>query len=273
MAEYKEFNFVIDQPDATRDIFIALLSQAGFEGFVETPEGFLAYTNKDLPPEQILESLNLDFHYSTKIVPEQNWNQTWEQQIKPLIINDKIYIKTSFHPQKKYPYVITIDPKMSFGTGHHETTYLMINIMLTMDFNNKSVIDMGAGTGVLAILAKMLGANALYAIDYDKWAYENMLENFDKNQTRNIKAIHGDAGSLKNLPEVDIFLANINRNILLNDLPAYVKNIKTGGHLVLSGFYWQDVPLLKAAANQNGMMFESQMTKNNWTALKFKKIN
>ena len=270
MPDYKEFKFVLEQPDATREILIALLSQAGFEGFVETDEGFLAYTNQDLLPEQILTSLDIPYQYTTKTVVAQNWNKTWEQQIKPLIIDNQIYIKTSFHPEKHYPYIITIDPKMSFGTGHHETTYLMIRQMLNMDFTGKSVVDMGAGTGVLSILAEMLGATEIYAIDNDKWAYENMLENFEKNNTSQIKAFHGDAQILTQLPPVDIFLANINRNILLNDLAAYNQRLKPDGQLVLSGFYTEDMPLLVEAAEQNGMVFEGQMQKNNWVSLKFK---
>jgi len=269
MSDYKEFKFALEQPDEHREILIALLSQAGFEGFVETDDGFLAYTDQDLLPEQILVSLNIPYQYTTKTVVEQNWNKTWEQQIKPLIIDEQIYIKTSFHPEKSFPYVITIDPKMSFGTGHHETTYLMIRQMLNIDFSGKSVIDMGAGTGVLSILAEMLGATEIYAIDIDKWAYENMLENFEKNNTTKIKAFHGDAQTLKQLSTVDIFLANINRNILLNDLEAYAKRLKPNGQLVLSGFYTEDIPLLTAAAKQNGMVFESKMQKNNWTSLKF----
>ena len=270
MSDYKEFKFVLGQPNMDREILIALLSQAGFEGFVETNEGFLAYTNQDLMPEQILEYIDIPYQYTTKEIVEQNWNKTWEQQIKPLIIDEQIYIKTSFHPEKNYPYIITIDPKMSFGTGHHETTYLMIRQMLNMDFTGKSVIDMGAGTGVLSILSEMFGATEIYAIDNDKWAYENMLENFEKNHTSQIKAFHGDAQMLPQLPAVDVFLSNINRNILLNDLAAYAGRIKPGGQLVLSGFYTEDMPLLTAAAEQNGMMFESKMQKNNWTSLKFK---
>ena len=269
MPDYKEFKFVLELPDEHREILIALLSQAGFEGFVETHDGFLSYTDQDLLPELILVSLNIPYQYTTKTVVEQNWNKTWEQQIKPLIIDDQIYIKTSFHPEKNYPYIITIDPKMSFGTGHHETTYLMIRQMLNMNFKDKSVIDMGAGTGVLSILAEMLGATEIYAIDNDKWAYENMLENFEKNHTEQIKAFHGDVQILTQLPTVDIFLANINRNILLNDLAAYAERLKPNGQLVLSGFYTEDIPLLVEAAEQNGMVFESQMQKNNWTSLKF----
>ena len=269
MADYKEFNFHLEHPESNRDIFIALLSQAGFEGFVETTDGFLAYTSQALKPKSILQAVTVSYHYEEKTVQEENWNKSWEAQIKPLIIADQIYIKTSFHPEKDYPFVITIDPKMSFGTGHHETTYLMIRHMMAMDFKNKSVIDMGAGTGVLSILSEHLGGPEIYAVDNDRWAYENMLENFENNQRHRIKAYYGAVDILKQLPAVDIFLANINRNILTRDIPAYVQNIKLGGDLVLSGFYTEDIPLIREVADDCGMVFESQMVKNNWTGLRF----
>ncbi len=268
MKTYKEYHFVLNDTENQRDIFIALLSQAGFEGFVETDKGFLAYTDSDIPPEAVLNHLNFNYEVSVKDVVEENWNKTWEQQIKPLIIDNQVYIKTSFHPDKDLPVVITIDPKMSFGTGHHETTYLMIKQMLSMDLLQKDVIDMGAGTGVLAILAKKMGANRIFAIDNDPWAYDNMLENFNKNKADGIKAYHGDAQTLSDLPQVDLFLANINRNILLNDLQFYVPKIKTSGVLLLSGFYEPDVPLLKSEALKHGMVFESKQVKNDWTGLK-----
>ncbi len=270
MLDYKEFDFKLEQPER-RDIFIALLSQAGFEGFVETPEGFSAYTGEDLLPDEILKPVDIPYSYTIKKIKNQNWNETWEKQIKPLIIDDKIYIKTSFHPVKNYPFVITIDPKMSFGTGHHETTYLMIKQMLTIDLKDKSVIDMGAGTGVLSILAGLSGAKEIYAIDIDEWAYNNMLENFEKNRVKSVKAFYGDVKKLKELPQVDVFLANINRNVLLQDIPHYSKRINPGGLLLISGFYESDVSLLETVARQNGMKFVSKMVKNDWTSLKFVK--
>lgn len=271
MSEYKEFNFKLEQP-GMRDIFIALLSEAGFKGFVETPEGFLAYASENIRPDEILAGVLIPYKFSVREVKNENWNKSWEQHIKPLIIDEQIYIRTSFHPQKEYPYVVTIDPKMSFGTGHHETTYLMIKQMMSMDFKNRSVIDMGAGTGVLSILSEYFGATEIYAIDIDEWAYENMLENFEKNNTKNIQTFFGGAEILEDLPTVDIFLANINRNILLEDMKAYTLHIKQGGHLIISGFYEEDVPLLDDAAKQNGMMFVNKIVKNNWTSLKFVKL-
>jgi len=271
MSQYKEYQFILQSPENQREIFIALLAQAGFEGFVETGQGFLAYTDTTIHPDEVLKDLNWPYQLEEKNIKEENWNRSWEQQIKPLIIDNRIYIKTSFHPDKKLPIVITIDPKMSFGTGHHETTYLMIKQMLEIDLHAKDVIDMGAGTGVLSILAKKMHANNVTAIDNDKWAYENMIENFEKNKTGMIKAIHGDAKVLSDLPVADVFLANINRNILLQDMHQYISKIKSGGLLILSGFYQQDVPLLEEEALKYGMIFESKRVKNDWTSLTFRK--
>jgi len=271
MSDYKVYNFKLQNPDNERDIFIALLSQAGFEGFVETPQGFSAYSNLAIQPDEVLKNLDISYELTQDTVIEENWNKTWEQQIKPLVIDDKIYIKTSFHPPKNYPLIITIDPKMSFGTGHHETTFLMIKQILELDLKDKSIIDMGAGTGVLSILAKKSGAGNIYAVDIDKWAYENMLENFEQNKTIDIQSFKGSVEVLPDLPQVDIFLANINLNILMEGLAHYVKKIKSGGILILSGFYDQDIPLLLSEAEKYGMVFESKKTKNNWASLKLLK--
>ncbi len=268
---YKEYKFIIEQVEVFRDIFIAELAQIGFEGFVENENGFSAFTNQELNFSEILDKYNIDYQYTTKIVIEENWNKTWEKQIKPLVIDDKIYIKTSFHPDKNLPMQITIDPKMSFGTGHHETTYLMIKQMFEIDFADKSVLDMGAGTGVLSIIAHKYGAKSVFAVDIDKWSYENMIENFEKNDTTDIKSYLGDASILSSFDTFDIVLANINRNILLNDIQYYTQKLRSGGILVLSGFYTQGIPIVSAEAQKYGMVFEKQFEKNNWVSLKFTK--
>jgi len=269
---YKEYNFVIEQPEIYRDIFIAELSATGFEGFVETPDGFLAYTDAEVSPDEVLSGYQVQYTYTTREVPEENWNAAWEKQIKPLVIDDKIYIKTSFHPEKDYPLIVRIDPKMSFGTGHHETTWLMIKHLLEMQLKDKALLDMGAGTGVLAIIAAHYGARPVYAVDNDKWAYNNMLENFEKNGTTEIKSFLGDAAILSELPDFDIVLANINRNILLADMKKYIEKLNKDGYLVLSGFYKEDAEMIKEEARKNGMIFEKEMSKNNWTSLRLKKI-
>lgn len=272
MKYYKAYNFELSNASSLRDLFIALLSQAGFEGFVETENGFLAYTNQEIDVAEALSLFEGQYTFSTEEVVEENWNQSWEKQIKPLVIDDQIYIKTSFHPEKDMPTVITIDPKMSFGTGHHETTYLMIKQMMQMNFEGKSVLDMGAGTGVLSILAKKMGADSVYAVDNDKWAYENMLENFEKNDAKDVQSFLGDASILEGFPVFDFVLANINRNILLADIQYYTKKIKSGAILVLSGFYREDIPLIVDETKKYGMVFEREMEKNNWMSVRFKKI-
>ena len=268
---YTEYQFTIEKPEIYRDIFIAELSAIGFEGFVETGEGFLAYTDLELSPDEVLSKYPVKYSFETRDVPEENWNASWEKEIKPLVIDDKIYIKTSFHPPQDYPLTVHIDPKMSFGTGHHETTWLMIKQLLQMNLKGKAVLDMGAGTGVLAIIAWHYGASPVYAVDNDKWAYDNMIDNFYKNHV-SVHSYLDDARVLSYLPSFDIILANINRNILLADMENYVRKLNQGGVLVLSGFYTQDAGMIKAEAQKNGMIFEEEMEKNNWMSIRFKKI-
>ena len=268
---YKEFDFILENPQIFRDIFIAELSGEGFEGFVETPSGFKAYTEKNISPEFLKNKYPENFSYEVKEILPQNWNKKWEENISPLIIDDKVYIYTSFHEKKDFPYSVIIDPKMSFGTGHHETTRLMIENMLETDFKNKRVLDMGAGTGILSILAKQLGAKEITAVDIDEWAYENMLENFALNKIKNIKALLGGKEVLNAAGKFDIILANINLNILQDGMKAYAKALKPGGEMILSGFLEKDMENLINQAAGFGMHFEGVKEKNRWRSLKFKK--
>ncbi len=266
---YTEYIFKLENPDIYSEIFMAELAELGFEAFEERPDGFSAFTNKAIDFEKHLEKYHQKYSFTSRQIPEENWNKTWEKHIQPLEIDDKIYIKTSFHPDKNFQIVVQIDPKMSFGTGHHETTYLMIKQLLKMDLKHKSILDMGAGTGVLSIIANRLGASPIYAVDNDKWAYENMLENFEKNGVSEIKSFLGDAGILKDFPKFDVVLANINRNILLRDINQYINKLHKNGVLIMSGFYTEDIPIIVAEANRCGMVFEGQMQKNNWVSLFF----
>ncbi len=269
---YNEYHFKLEKTEIFRDIFIAELSTLGFEGFVEDEKGFFAYTNKEIYFENHLDKYPVKYSFSMRIVQPENWNKTWEKQIKPLIIEENIYIKTSFHPNKNYKYTITIDPKMSFGTGHHETTFLMIKQMIEMNFKEKNVLDMGAGTGVLSILAEQFGAKNIEAVDIDEWAYENMIENFNKNNAKKCTAHLGGAEVIKDFNNFDIILANINLNILQQDLEDYINKLKIGGFLVLSGFLKNDIEILKKQGENFGMIFEILLHKNKWQSIKFKKV-
>ncbi len=268
---YKEFTFELENPEIFRDIFIAELTSLGFEGFTETPKGLIAYTHNPVDIDYLKEKYPIKFSYTIKEILPQNWNKKWEEQISPLNIEDKVYIRTSFHPIKNYPYTITIDPKMSFGTGHHETTYLMIKQMLKKDFKDKRVLDMGAGTGVLSILAEQMGAKEVIAVDIDEWSYENMQENFNINHTKNIIPFLSGAEVLEKEKNFDMILANINLNILQENIPAYIHSLKKGGDLILSGFLEKDIKTLTEQSRIFGMHFEGVMKKGAWISLSFKK--
>ncbi len=271
MTNYIEYRFEINPVDAFREILMAELSYCGFEGFVETETGFLAYANQEPDFEDVFKKYDVKVKLSKKNLKEENWNASWEKHIKELIIDDYIYIRTSFHPEREYPVSITIDPKMSFGTGHHETTYLMIKQMMRLNLKHKNILDMGAGTGVLAILAERFGATEIIAIDNDKWSYENMIENFEKNNCSRVRAFFGNAETLSDFKQFDVILANINRNILLDDMKHYIEHLKPKGILVMSGFYSKDIPLIKTSAENLGMKFEDHLEKNNWISVKFTK--
>jgi ribosomal protein L11 methyltransferase len=210
--------------------------------------------------------------FATEVVPVQNWNEEWEKNyFQPIILGNECVIRSSFHtgtPEVKYE--ILIDPKMSFGTGHHETTSLMLNELLKVDVAGKSFLDMGCGTAVLAILARMKGAMPVTAIDIDEWAYTNSLENISLNSVSEIKVLLGGA-ELLGSETFDIIQANINRNILLNDIQHYAKCMHVGSSLYMSGFYLEDIPVIREEAEQNGLTYVSFTEKNRWVAVHFVK--
>ena len=275
MAEvYIGYQFKVSPLQPASEILIAELGYAGFESFVETEDGVTAYIQKEewnpsiLDDIQILNSEEFEISYTFEDIEQINWNEEWEKNFNPIIVDDKCSVRAPFHEKPNTEFDIVIEPKMSFGTGHHETTHMMIQHILKNDFKDKSVLDMGCGTGVLAILAEMKGAKPIDAIDYDNWCYLNSLENVERNNCNHITVLEGDANLLKD-QKYDIIIANINRNILLNDMATYVKCLNPKGSLFLSGFYNDDIPLIEDECNKNGLTFVESLEKNNWVALKF----
>jgi ribosomal protein L11 methyltransferase len=256
------------------DILIAELGSLGFESFVETETGILAYIQKDdwaldmLTEVQILAHPDFEIDYDYVEIEQENWNATWEQNFNPIQVGDRCVVRAPFHEKPQVEYDIVIEPKMSFGTGHHETTYMMLQHILEHDFTGKSVLDMGSGTGVLAILAAMKGARDIEAIDIDNWCYLNAMENVERNGCGHIKVYEGDASLLGN-KTYDIILANINRNILLEDIPTYAKCLNKGGILFLSGFYTEDILIISEKCAEMTLKFEKNLEKNNWVAVKY----
>ena len=258
------------------EILIAELGYAGFESFVETEEGVTAYIQKEeytdtiLDDIQILKSDEFEITYTFDEIEQTNWNEEWEKNFNPIVVDDLCAVRAPFHDKFDTQYDIIIEPKMSFGTGHHETTHMMIQHILKNDFEGKSVLDMGCGTAVLAILAEMKGAKPLDAIDIDNWCYLNSLENVERNNCKHISVYEGEAALLKG-KKYDTIIANINRNILLNDIAAYSKCLDAKGTLFLSGFYQEDIPMIEKECNDNQLVLKDTLTRNNWVALKFEK--
>jgi ribosomal protein L11 methyltransferase len=259
------------------ELLIAKLAEAGFESFTEDdryicayiPAGkFTARMESELASDMFMEFM---VSFTVKRIPDQNWNAVWESEYEPVIL-ENCMVRAPFH--QKVPNIefdIVIEPKMSFGTAHHETTRLMINYLLETDLKGKSLLDMGSGTGVLAILANMKGASPVTAIDNDEWAFNNALENVNNNKPGQIQVLLGDSSLLKD-KQFEVILANINRNILLNDIPAYRKSLSSGGLLIMSGFYEEDLPMITNKAHECGLEFISSKIDNRWTSASYKAI-
>ena len=258
------------------EILIAELGYVGFESFVENENGFIAYIQKEDDSETILDEIyvlqgdEFEISYTKEEIEQVNWNSEWEKNFNPIQVDDLVSIRAPFHPNPNLKYDIVIEPKMSFGTGHHETTHMMVQHILKLDLQGKKVLDMGCGTGILAILAEMKGATPLDAIDIDAWCYENSLENVERNNCRHINVYEGDASMLIN-KKYDVIIANINRNILLNDIKIYADCLNENGVLLLSGFYEEDIPIIDAETSKYSLKLEEFIERNNWVALKYLK--
>ena len=278
--DFIQVNFNIEPyEEYIADVLAAELGELGYDTFVPTENGLEAFIASDVFNDSELKNLLANFVFETSIdykvtkIESKNWNEEWEKHyFEPIIIDNECVIHSSFHkniPKAKYD--IVIDPKMSFGTGHHETTSLVIGELLKMDLVGKKVLDMGCGTSVLAILAAMRGATDLLAIDIDSWCVENSVENIALNKISGINIKQGGAELLAN-QHFDIILANINRNILLADMEHYAACLSANGQLYMSGFYSEDIPLIEAEANRNGLNLISSKLKNNWAVVKTVKI-
>ena len=277
---YIEVKFVCTPNDEiVNSILSASIAGIGFESFVETELGTTAYIAADSFDEQVIKEILENFPveasvtYTHELVEGKDWNEEWEKNyFKPLVIDNRCIIQSTFHNEPAiYEYNIVIDPKMAFGTGHHQTTELIIRELLNKDLTGKSVLDMGCGTAILAILASMRGADPILAIDIDQWAYDNAIENLQLNNRNNIEVKIGGAELLGN-QTFDIILANINRNILLNDISVYTSVLNKNGELYMSGFYVEDIPAIQQECEKNGLEFCYNTENNNWTAVKFKRI-
>ncbi|WP_019668391.1 50S ribosomal protein L11 methyltransferase [Eudoraea adriatica] len=271
---FLEYRFSISPLQPATDILIAELGELGFDSFVETNNGLLAYVKKEnwnpsaLQNVQILSKESFSISYEVSDIEQENWNEQWEKNFDPINVDNQCVVRAPFHNKPDVAFDIVIMPKMSFGTGHHETTYMMLKLVLALDFTGKTVLDMGCGTGVLAILAAMKGASSVDAIDIDNWSYLNAKENVAANSCEQINVFEGDVSILTN-HKYDIILANINRNILLSDIPVYVKHLRKGGVLLLSGFYKEDMSLISKVCTANGLSFQENLEKNNWVASKY----
>jgi len=273
---YIAYEFSVTPKNPATEILIAELGYVGFESFVENDTGVTAYIQKHEWNSQILDDLYIlgspefKIKYAHHEVIQTNWNKEWEKNFNPIQVDGQVSIRAPFHENPSLKFDIVIEPKMSFGTGHHETTHMMIQHLLALDLENKKVLDMGCGTGILAIFAEMKGAQPTDAIDIDSWCYQNSLENVQRNGCRHITVLEGDSSLLIG-KKYDVVIANINRNILLSDMKTYTDCLRKNGVLLLSGFYKDDITIIENEVIKHGLVFDKMIQRNSWVALKYTK--
>lgn len=271
---YLGYHFTVEPKEVGSEILVAELGELPFESFVESEFGVTAYIQKDLWTENILQDLfilsspQFAISYTVEEIDQVNWNEEWEKNFEPINVDGKCHVRAPFHPKTDAEFDIVIEPKMSFGTGHHETTHMMIQHLLDMDVSEMKTLDMGCGTAILAILAEMKGAEPIDAIDIDNWCYLNSIENAERNNCSHITVYEGDAALLPG-KKYDLIIANINRNILLNDMQSYVDCLNPKGVLLLSGFYEEDIPIIDASCTEKKLSMVKKLQRNNWVSLKY----
>ncbi len=281
MNNYMEVRVDLTPCDETMtDVFAALLCERGYESFVPDREGLTAYVKTGDFDESVIREVMVQFPFeevdasvSWQEIEGQDWNAEWEKNyFKPIIVDDLCVIHSSFHTDiPQAPYDIVIDPKMAFGTGHHQTTTLMLRWLLSLPMEGRSLVDVGTGTGILAILAAMRGASPVSAIEIDEFAHVNAVENVALNHHGEIEVVLGDASALKGMGKSDYLLANINKNIILNDIEAYSEALNPGGVMLLSGFYERDAADIVAKASEFGLVYDSVVVLDDWASLKLVK--
>ena len=275
---YIEYDFTVSPTEMGAEILMAELAEVGFDSFEDTPTGIKAYIPKDSWNEQILEDIyllsNPEFTISYQIteIEQVNWNEEWEKNFSPIVVEDLCTVRANFHPVPNTRYDIVITPKMSFGTGHHETTYMMLQQLLPLSLEGAKVLDMGCGTGILAIMAALRGAHDITAIDIDPWCVENATENVQQNDCSFITIKEGDVSLIAG-EQYNLILANINRNILLSDIPAYTQALLPQGLLLVSGFYEEDLPAIKEKCQEVGLTYLSHIERNRWVSAKFQRLS
>ena len=271
---YLGYHFTVEPRGLGSEILVAELGEKPFESFVESDFGIVAYIRKELWTDNILDDVYIlqspEFTISYKVeeIEQVNWNEEWEKNFEPIDVDGKCHVRAPFHPATDAEYEIVIEPKMSFGTGHHETTHMMIQHLLDTDLNGKKTLDMGCGTAILAILAEMKGAQPIDAIDIDNWCYLNSVENAERNGCTQITVLEGDAELLDGR-NYDVIIANINRNILLADMRSYAESLNKNGILFLSGFYEEDIPAIDESCAALGLKLIKKLQRNQWVSLKY----
>lgn len=277
---YWEFSFNLKPRQPWSEVLVAELGELGFDSFVDTDLGVKAYVAEDVYEEETVHDLihdymnrdELELTFEKQFIPAQNWNEAWESSFEPVQVGNELLIVAPFHHiEQPAKYTIIIEPKMSFGTGHHHTTRLMAQSLLNFEDLPGNILDMGCGTGVLAILAEKLGAKNIIAIDIEDWAYENAYENAERNGCSSIQVLKGDSRLLEG-KTFDMILANINKNVLIQDLNVYAACLNVNGLLILSGFFSSDNQILVDSAKKTNLALINAMSEENWSCLHFKKV-
>ncbi len=274
---FVELSVIVSPRLQGEDILITELANLGYDSFAETEDGFNAYIEEsDFSNEGIQKLFDhylkeFSIKHTTQLIEQKNWNEEWERSFSPIIVGNECTVRAPFHDvNTKCKYNIIIEPKMSFGTGHHQTTRLMISQLLKLNVKSQQVLDMGCGTGVLAILSAKMGAKQVLAVDIDEWSYNNCIENCKSN---NVDIVEVKLGGVEQIKGSGFFtiLANINKNILLKQIPLYFSVLHEGGDLLLSGFFDSDTDEIIEKANQTGLMFVDKKIEENWALLHFQK--